>query len=42
LFLKISAFRVSDLVEEIVNIFEDNLKIREVNLITSIDLSDNN
>ncbi|CAD8203151.1 unnamed protein product [Paramecium pentaurelia] len=42
LFLKISAFRVSDLVEEIINIFEDNLKIREVNLITSIDLSDNN
>ncbi|CAD8189757.1 unnamed protein product [Paramecium pentaurelia] len=42
LFLRISAFRVSDLVEEIVNLYEDNLKIREVNLITSIDLSDNN
>ncbi|CAD8201828.1 unnamed protein product [Paramecium octaurelia] len=42
LFLRISAFRVSDLVEEIVNIYEDNLKIRDVNLITSIDLSDNN
>ncbi|CAK93973.1 unnamed protein product (macronuclear) [Paramecium tetraurelia] len=42
LFLKISAFRVSDIVEEIVNLYEDNLKIRDVNLITSIDLSDNN
>ncbi|CAD8203687.1 unnamed protein product [Paramecium octaurelia] len=42
LFLRISAFRVSDLVEEIANIFEDNLKVRDVNLITSIDLSDNN
>ncbi|CAD8110556.1 unnamed protein product [Paramecium sonneborni] len=42
LFLKISTFRVSDLIEEILNIYEDNLKIRDVNLITSVDLSDNN
>lgn len=33
---------MSDLAEEISNIFEDNLKVRDVNLITSIDLSDNN
>ncbi|CAD8177982.1 unnamed protein product [Paramecium octaurelia] len=42
LFLRISAFKVNDLIEELLIVYEDNLKIREVNLTTSIDLSDNN
>ena len=42
LFLRISAFKVNDLIDELIYIYEDNLKIREVGLTTSIDLSDNN
>ncbi|CAD8086740.1 unnamed protein product [Paramecium primaurelia] len=42
LFLRISAFKVNDLIEELLIIYEDNLKIRDVSLTTSIDLSDNN
>lgn len=42
MFLRISAFKISDLVDELINIYEDNLKIRDVGLTTSIDLSENN
>ncbi|CAD8173736.1 unnamed protein product [Paramecium octaurelia] len=42
LFLRISAFKVNDLIEELLLIYDDNLKIRDVSLTTSIDLSDNN
>jgi len=33
---------VNDLIEELLIVYEDNLKIRDVSLTTSIDLSDNN
>lgn len=42
LFLRISAFRISDLVEELLIIYEDNLKMRDVTMLTSIDLNENN
>lgn len=42
LFLRISAFKISDLVDDILIIYEDNLKLRDISMTTSIDLQDNN
>ncbi|KAM3146020.1 hypothetical protein pb186bvf_001998 [Paramecium bursaria] len=42
LFLRISSFKISDLVDDILIIYEDNLKLRDISMTTSIDLQDNN